>query len=151
MNALRSLRWVDLLRAVLIPLVAGWIVALVFGLILARLQYTEVANAFSTPDRVSAEYDARINRELFQGPLLLLAQVGVVAGVLAWQVGLTARRAADPRLHGAVAGALLAILEGGIALAMQSPWTFVVPLAIALIGVGVYSARITADSSGQIT
>jgi hypothetical protein len=140
-----------LLRAVLIPLVAGWIVALVFGLILARLQYTEVANAFSTPDRVSAEYEARINRELFQGPLLLLAQVGVVAGALAWQVGITARRAADPRLHGVVAGALLAVLEGGIAVAMQSPWTFVVPLVVVLVGVGIYSARIPAENSGRAT
>jgi hypothetical protein len=54
-------------------------------------------------------------------------------------------------LHGAVAGALLAILEGGIALAMQSPWTFVVPLVAVLVGVGIYSARIAADNSGRTT
>ncbi len=134
------LNWLDVLRAVLVPLVAGWLVALAFGLLFARLQYTEVTKAFP-PDRVPAEQAARLDRELRQGPLLLLVQIGVMAGVLAWQVGMTARRATNPRLHGAAVGTILAIIQAGIAVALQSPWTFTVPMAAVLIGVGIYASQ----------
>jgi hypothetical protein len=128
----------DLFRAVLLSLAAGWLVALIMGLWIARLQFDEVRAAFP-PDRVPAEYESRLDRELRQGPLLLLAQVGVMAGVLVWQVGLTARRALDSRWQGAAAGILLALIQGAIAVAMQAPWAFVVPLVTILIAAGVYA------------
>ncbi len=137
---MKQLNWPDVARAVLISLAAGWLAALAFGLVFARLQYTEVASAFPA-DRVAAEQAARLDRELRQGPLLLLAQIGVMAGVLAWQVGRTAPRAANPRAQGAAAGIILAILQTGIAVVLQSPWLFTVPMAAVLIGVGVYAGR----------
>ncbi len=140
LDRLSAIRWLDVLRAVLLSLIAGWLVALAFGLVFARLQYAEVASAFP-PDRVSAEYMARLDRELRQGPLLLLVQIGVMAGVLTWQVSRTAHRAADPRLYGAAAGIVLAVVQGGIALFLQSPWTFTVPMVIVLIGVGIYAGN----------
>jgi hypothetical protein len=140
MSMMKHLRWSDVLRAVLVSLVAGWLVSLAFGLIFARLQYTEVANAFPA-DRVAAEQAARLERELRQGPLLLLAQIGVMAGVLFWQVGATAHRAANPRLQGAAAGVILAFIQAGIAMVLQSPWIFTIPMIGVLIGVGVYAGR----------
>jgi hypothetical protein len=126
------------IRAVLIALAAGWIVAAFIGAWIARLQFGEISAAFS-PDRVAVEYEARLDRELRQGPLLLLAQVGVMAGVLVWQVVATARHVADPRLHGAVSGLILALIQGVVAVIMQAPWIFVVPLVVALVGTGVYA------------
>ncbi len=127
-----------ILRAVLMALAAGWLVALVFGLWIARLQYTEVAAAFP-PDKVTGEYEARLDREVRQGPLLLLVQVGVMAGVLVWQVGSTANHAPDPRAQGAMAGLLLALIQGVIAVLMQAPWAFIMALVAVLIGAGVFA------------
>src|SRR5512143_351160 len=141
LSALRTLHWLDVLRAVLVALIAGWLVALAFGLLFARLQYTEVANAFPA-DRVAAEQAARLDRELRTGPLLLFVQIGVMAGMLAWQVGTTARRAVNPRLHGAAAGIILAVIQAGIAVVLQSPWTFTVPMIAVLIGVGIYAGQV---------
>jgi hypothetical protein len=126
------------LRAVLVSLAAGWLVALVFGLWIARLQYADVSAAFP-PDKIAAEYEARLDRELRQGPLLLLIQVGVMAGALVWQVGGTARHAPAPILHGTFAGLALALIQGTIAVLMHAPWAFIAPLVAALIGVGVYA------------
>jgi uncharacterized protein YneF (UPF0154 family) len=134
---MRSLKPASLIRPVVLSLIAGWLVALILGLWIARLQYTEVINAFP-PDRVNAEYESRIDREIRRGPLLLFLQVGVVAGVLVWQIGVTARHTDNPRLYGAVAGALVGLIEGGIALAIGSPWAFIVPLIVVLIAAGVY-------------
>jgi hypothetical protein len=134
---MRSLKPASLMRPVVISLIAGWLVALILGLWIARLQYNEVINAFP-PDRVNAEYESRIDREIRRGPLLLFLQVGVVAGVLVWQIGVTAQHTDDPRMYGAVAGALVGLIEGGIALAIGSPWAFIVPLIAVLIAAGVY-------------
>jgi hypothetical protein len=126
------------LRAVLLALAAGWLVALVFGLWFARLQYVEVSSAFP-PDKVATEYQARLDREIWQGPLLLLVQVGVMAGVLAWQIGATARRTPDPLLHGTVCGLVIVLIQGVIAALMHAPWSFTVPLVAVLIGTGFYA------------
>jgi hypothetical protein len=64
-----------------------------------------------------------------------------MAGVLAWQVGSTARRAANPRIQGAVTGTILALIQAGIAVALQSPWTFTLPMVGVLIGVGFYAGH----------
>jgi len=159
-----SLNLSGLARAVLIPLIIGWLVALVFGLWLARLQYVELFKMnqdgdgvypdsrwwvarVQNPD-VDAAYPApviaamlneRLDRELRHGPLLLLLQVGAMTGALVWQVGITARRASNHILHGGIAGALLAIIQGGIAAILQAPLGFAVPLVGVLIGVGVYA------------
>lgn len=135
----RPIKPLDVLRPVLIALLAGWIVALVVGLALARLQYAEVARAFP-PEQIPAEYENRVDREIRQGPLLLLAQMGVMAGALAWQVGRTAHRSPRPLLHGALSGVMLAAIQGGVALAMHVPLSFIVPLVAVLIGTGVYAA-----------
>jgi hypothetical protein len=124
---------------VLVALAAGWIVALTVGLVLARLQYAEVARAFP-PEQIPAEYENRLDREIRQGPLLLLAQAGVMAGVLAWQVGQTAKRAPRPLRHGALSGILMAAIQGAVALAMHVPLTFSVPCVAVLIGAGIYGA-----------
>ena len=135
-----GIHWPGVIRAVLVSLIAGWLVALALGLLFARLQYTEVARAFPA-DRAAAEQAARLDRELGQGPLLLLSQIGVMAGVLAWQVGTTAHRATNPRLQGMAAGIFLALIQGGIAVVLQSPWTFTGPMMGILIGVGIYAGR----------
>jgi hypothetical protein len=134
---IRGLNPAYLFRTVVISLIAGWLVALILGLWIARLQYNEVVNAFP-PDRVNAEYESRIDREIRRGPLLLLLQVGVVAGVVVWQIGVTTRHANDPRLYGAVAGTLVGVIEGGIAAAIGSPWAFIVPLIAVFVAAGVY-------------
>ncbi len=126
------------IRAVLIALAAGWFAAVLTGMWLARLQYDDVRAAFP-PDRVTDEYNTRIDRELREGPVLLLAQVGVMAGVLAWQVAVTARHAPDPLLHGAAAGLLLALVQAVVAGLMQAPWTFIAPLVAVLVGIGIYA------------
>jgi hypothetical protein len=81
----------------------------------------------------------RLDRELRHGPLLLLLQVGVMTGALVWQVGITARRASNHWLHGGIAGVILAVIQGGIAVILQAPLGFAVPLVGVLIGVGVYA------------
>jgi hypothetical protein len=134
---IRGINPTYLFRTVIISLLAGWLVALILGLWIARLQYNEVINAFP-PDRVNLEYESRIDREIRRGPLLLFLQVGVVAGVLVWQIGVTAQPASDPRLYGAVAGTLVGLVEGTIAVAIGSPWAFVVPLIAVFIAAGVY-------------
>jgi hypothetical protein len=134
---IRSLNLTYLLRTVAISLIAGGLVALTLGLWIARLQYNEVTNAFP-PDRVNAEYESRIDREIRRGPLLLFLQVGVVAGVLVWQIGGTARHTSNRHRYGALAGTLVGLIEGGIAVAIGSPWAFVVPLIVVLIAAGIY-------------
>jgi type III secretory pathway component EscS len=136
---LRLFKRLNILRPVLVAFVAGWIVALAAGLVLARLQYAEVVRAFPL-ERATAEYETRLDREIRQGPLLLLAQVGVMAGALAWQVGQMARRSPHPLLHGALAGLVLAAIQSAFALAMHVPLSFVVPLVAVLIGAGIYGA-----------
>jgi hypothetical protein len=138
MTVLRTLQPAPILRAVLISLFAGWIVAAAFGLLIARLQYDEVTRYFP-PEKVTSEYESRLDRELRTGPLLLMAQVGVVAGVLAWQVGKTARQAPAPIVYGAAAALVLAAIESLVALAMQVPWLFILALIGILIGVGVFA------------
>ncbi len=138
MKTLRSLDGWAILRAALIAWFAGWTFALIFGLWIGRLQYTEVSTAFPA-DQVSIEYAARLDRELYHGPLLLFAQAGVLAGALAWQVGITARKAQNPRLQGAAAGTLLAVVQCTIAAVMQAPWAFIVPLAVVLIIAGSFA------------
>jgi hypothetical protein len=142
---LSRIAWVPVLRAVLVAIAAGWLVALGLGLWIARLQYAEVSAAFRT-DKITTEYEARLDREIRQGPLLLLAQVGVMAGVLTWQVGVMARRMPDPVLHGIVAGLLVALIQGTIAALIRAPWAFIVPLVAVLIGAGVYAGWSAAPS-----
>ncbi|GEM_PF-6870783 len=142
----RPFKPLDVLRPVLVALAAGWIVALTVGLVLARLQYAEVARAFP-PEQIPAEYENRLDREIRQGPLLLLAQAGVVAGVLAWQVGRMAKRTPRPLRHGALSGILMAAIQGAVALAMHVPLTFIVPWVGVLIGAGIYGAWSSAPSA----
>ena len=127
-----------ILRPVLIALLAGWLVALLVGLGLARLQYVEVSSDFP-PDKVATEYESRLDRELREGPLLLLAQIGVMAGVLVWQVGRTAGSADHPLRYGVGCGAALALIQGVIAGLMHAPWTFTIPLMLVLIAAGTYA------------
>ena len=128
----------DVVKTVLVPLVAGWIVALGFGLLIAKLQYDALLGVFSAEQLVT-EYQGRIEHVLRQGPLLWLPQVGVVAGLLAWQVGRLGRNSARPSLFGGIAGTLLATIEGGIALTMQVPILLVVVLCLIIIGSGIFA------------
>ena len=126
------------LRPVLMALAAGWLVSLVFGLWIARLQFGDVSATFP-PDKLMAEYEARLDREIREGPLLLLAQIGVMAGVLTWQITVTAYRVSDPVRQGATAGLFLALIQGIIAVLMHAPWALIVPLVAVLSGVGAYA------------
>ena len=122
-------------RVVLITLVVGWLVALLFGLWIARLQYDQVS-ATLPPSQVSAEYEARIDRELKHGLLLFLPQVGVMAATLVWQVADHANRTNNPQLFGTFSGAVLGVIQSINALALQVPWIYVVALWAVFIGVG---------------
>jgi hypothetical protein len=131
----QSFRLQDVFRAVLITLITGWLAALIFGLWIARLQYNEVSATLPN-DRVAAEYEARIDRELHHGLLLFLPQVGVMTAIVAWQIALRANRTNKPRLYGAITGASLATIQSIIALVMQVPWIFIVVLWVLFIGTG---------------
>ncbi len=164
MMTLRALNLRSLVRAVLIPLIIGWLVALIFGLWLTRLQYVELfkmnqdgdgvypdsrwwvarvqnpnVDSAYPPARIAAMLEERLDREIRRGPLLLLLQVGVMTGALAWQVSATAQRATNRLLYGGAAGVVLGIIQGVIAVIMQAPWGITVPLVGVLIGVGVYA------------
>ena len=128
----------NVLRAVLIALVVGWAVALAAGYWLARLEYTEISHTFAA-DQVNAAYEDRVVRELQQGPLLLLAQAGALAGALAWDVGRQSRHMMHPVRFGVLCGLVLAVIQGAIAFEMHVPWTFIIPMAGMLVGVGVYA------------
>ena len=130
-----------LLPAVLIPLVAGWLVTLAFAALIARLEYTAVSSVFP-PEQIVAEYQARVDHDLRTGPLLWLPQIGVVSGLLTWQIARSTRSAMDERSSlrfGTFAGIVLAIIEGAIAVALQLPMFLVVALIVLLVGVGAFA------------
>jgi hypothetical protein len=130
-----------MLRVVLVPFVIGWIVALAFAALIARLEYTAVVEALPSK-QVAAEYQARVDHDMRSGPLLWLPQIGVVCGLMAWQIARSARSAQtgeNPIRYGTIVGLVMAIVEGGIALAMQVPIPLVVALIMLLVGVGTFA------------
>ena len=137
-------------RAVIIPLVVGWIVALAFAALIARLEYTAVVGAF--PDQqVSAEYQARLDHDMRTGPLLWLPQIGLVCGLMGWQIARSARPAKERKVfigYGTIAGIVLAIVEGGIALAMQVPVLLVATLIVLLIASGMCASWSAIKTNG---
>src|SRR5262249_23625625 len=125
-------------KAVLVPFVAGWIVALAFGLLMAKLQYDALVGVYAG-EKLAAEYQGQLDHVLKQGALLWGPQIGVVCGLLAWQVGRLGRHSARPLLFGGIAGAVIAIIEGGIALAVQVPMLLVLVMGMIFIGAGTFA------------
>ena len=138
MNAFRSLRGRDLVRCVLIPLVLSWLIAGAFGLLIARIQYTEVASAFP-PDRVATEYQSRIDRELLHGLLLFMPQVSALSALLVWQIGVNSRRASNLTTYGAALGAIFALVEILAMWAFEVPILYVLCVAAIMIAVGWFA------------
>lgn len=153
--ALRTIRPLALLRAVLIPLAISWLVALVFANQIAREQMAELrvydARALAgltgqrslnlallfAPQQADQEYQVRVDRGLLRGLTLILPQVAILAGLLAWQVMITARGSPAPLLHGGLAGAVVGVVQGGIALALQAALPLVIVLVALLFGTGL--------------
>lgn len=130
-----------IIQAVLISLVAGWLVTLAFAALIARLEFTTVSSVFP-PQQVTAEYQARVDHDLRTGPLLWLPQVGVIGGLLTWQIARSARSATDAHnslKFGTAAGIVLAVIEGAIALMLQLPTFLVIALVVLLVGVGAFA------------
>ena len=138
LDAFRTLRGRDLWRCVAIPLIGSWLVALAFGLLMARIQYTEVATAFP-PAQVATEYQYRISRELLHGLLLFVPQLGVLAALLVWQIGGSARQNPDLSAYGAALGFVLGIIESLIMLIFAVPILYVLCLLAILIGTGWFA------------
>ncbi|MEP7288852.1 MAG: hypothetical protein ABI947_24130 [Chloroflexota bacterium] len=148
-----------MMQAVLVPLICGWIVALIFGVWIARLEYNEIstsvvinparallipptqpqtfdtADLFAT-DHIAAEYEARITEKLRMGAALLIPQSGVMAALLVWQVILTGRSAADPQRYGIIVGVIVGGVEGAAAQLLQASWPITVVLIVLMVGVG---------------
>ncbi len=137
-DTLRSLNVRAVVSTVVLPLIGGWLAAFVFALFIAGLQYTQVQTAFP-PDQVMVEFQTRIARELGHGLLLFLPQVGIVAGLLAWQILRLRNGQRQPIIFGTVTGALLAIVEAIIMLLMAENWFYIVGLALLLIGAGAFA------------
>jgi len=143
-----------LLRAVLIPLAISWLVALIFANQIVREQMTDLrvydARALAglegqrslnlvllfAPQQAGQEYQVRVDRGLLRGMTLILPQMAVLAGLLSWQVIITARRSYAPLLHGGLAGAIVGVVQGGIALVLQAALPLVIVLIALLIGTG---------------
>lgn len=145
LESLRILRLRDIVQVILLTLIAGWLIALISGVILAQIQTGEIAHALPA-EHISGAVQARLDYELRRGMVLLLVQVGVISTVLAWQVGVTAYRTQAPQLHGIICGAALTVIytvAGGI---LQIPLIFNVILAAALLSVGLYAGW-SADGS----
>ncbi len=146
LSTFRNLRWRDVWRCAVIPLLGSWLVALAFGLLIARIQYTEVASAFS-PAQVGSEYQNRINRELLHGLLLFMPQVGLLAALLVWQIGGIARSArSTPNLnlsaYGAALGLLLGLVESAIMVIFEVPILYILCLLAIVIGAGWFAGWI---------
>src|SRR5262245_12181220 len=133
--------WRTALRSAFIALLTGWTVALLFGGILAFLQRDAIFTAFSgaAPDKINLEIQTRLTRDLTGSSLLLFVQIGVASGVLAWQVGKTAKLLGDlgqARQYGVIAGAIVALVQAIIAMFLQAPWIFTIPMIALLVGAG---------------
>jgi hypothetical protein len=120
-------------RAALITLICGWGVALLFAAGFALPQYQELARSLP-PDQVAAAFQARIDRELWRGSLLLYVQVGVLCGVLWWIV-------ARSGVNGLLTGALVAGAQMLLARRMESSLLFWIPLGVVIVAVGAFSAH----------
>ncbi len=121
-----------LIRAVLIPLIVGWTVAGLVGLWLAQLQQNELTNI------PNGDVNALLHYELGQGLVLIFVPAGIVAGLLVWLVNRT--EAESPRLLGTVAGSLIALVQGIIAVGvLHVPWIYVPLIGILFVGAGFYA------------
>ena len=139
MIAFSMVRLRPVVQAAAFSLIAGWLVALLFGLIFAKFQYDAVANVLP-PSQIQEAVTQRLERELGSGPLLIFVQLGVTAGVLAWRVNLSVTRSDSPKMQGSVTGAVVALVQTGIALMLHIPTMFIVPMILILIAVGTGSA-----------
>ncbi len=144
-DTLRSLNVRAVFSTVVLALIGGWLAAFVFALFIVVLQYAQVQAAF-TPDQVMVEFQTRIARELGRGLLLFLPQVGVVAGLLAWQILRLANGQRQPIIFGTVTGALLAMVEAIIMLLMAENWFYIVGLVLLLIGAGAFAGWLASPS-----
>src|SRR5258708_4137212 len=120
------------------------------ALFIAGLQYTQVQTAFP-PDQVMVEFQTRIARELGHGLLLFLPQVGIVAGLLAWQILRLRNGQRQPIIFGTVTGALLAIVEAIIMLLMAENWFYIVGLAFLLICAGGFAGWFASPNESTLT
>lgn len=125
------------IRAALLTLIAAWLVSALIGGGLALLQYQEVARSFP-PTQVQAMFQARLDRELWRGSLLLFVHGGVLCGVLWWQVTAAIRGVPSPRF-GLACGALVAGVEAVAGWLLQTPPLFLLPLLSLIVTVGWYA------------
>lgn len=82
--------------------------------------------------------------EVLHGTLWLNLQVGIVCGVLLWQVGIAAR-------HGSVrvglaAGIVIGIIEGGAGVWFGAPPLFLIALIVLIVGSGAYGGYVSDPS-----
>jgi hypothetical protein len=159
---LRTLRLTDVLRAVLIPLIGGWIVAGAYGLMIVVLQTDQMAHSriynsgpnlllgayidtgyplpividrLFAPERIASGTNARLASLLGQGPGLILPQIAVVVGLLVWMIMRTVKRTQEPYLFGVVCGVLVALVDCAIALfVLHVPIILVVTLFSLIVG-----------------
>jgi hypothetical protein len=146
--ALRTLHIRSLALAVIIPLIGGWLAALVFALGIAAIQYGQVQAAFPA-DQVGAEFQSRIAREFGRGLLLFLPQVGLMAALLAWQIMRRSSDEAQPVVFGAVAGLLLAMVQTFELLLIAESWFYMVGLALLLIGAGAFGGWLAGPAEDE--
>jgi hypothetical protein len=119
------------LHTVLYTLLIGWLSAALIGGMLALLQYQEVVRYFPA-DQVAAEFQARLDREVWHGSLLLFVQVGIIGAVMWWLLN---RQPLSPS-SGLLCGIIVALVEASIGWQLGMPPLFLVPLAISLVVVG---------------
>jgi MFS superfamily sulfate permease-like transporter len=130
----------NMVKTVLTTLIAGFITAAVFGVGLAAIQYREVAAAFA-PEQAQAEFEARIARELFRSPLLLMMQIGVSTGILAWQVH---QQRLTPR-YGAVCGGIVGFVQILVAGIMQTQPPLLLVAFLLHVSAGTIAAKSLQD------
>lgn len=126
-----------IIRVALVTLAVGWLVSALIGGGFALLQYQEVARSFP-PAEVQAAFQARIDRELWRGSLLIFAHCGVLCGAFWWQVSAALRGVPSPRF-GLACGVLVAGVEAAAGWWLQTPPLFLIPLLAIIVAVGWYA------------
>ncbi|MFN8417765.1 MAG: hypothetical protein U0528_00725 [Anaerolineae bacterium] len=129
------------LRASLTSLILGWAVALLIGACWALLQYQEVSRSFAA-NQIAAEFQSRIDRELWRGSLLLYVQVGVLCAALWWRV-------VAIQANGLLTGAITAGAQALFAVALGSSLLFWIPLVLLITAVGVIAERWRISSAAR--
>jgi len=121
----------------------GILVALVGALVFIALQKDAIDRGLPAAQR-DDQLAAHLNREIAEGPLLLLESGGATCAALAWATSRMARRVPHPYRQGGLAGTIVAGVVSAIALRLMAPLVFIVPLAGLILGAslgGVFLSR----------